>query len=84
MSPPKPRPPMVQVWVWFVGQAEWKRMQMREIDLHLIGSPTTLITVEGDGFLATPMPGWRVTRERPGHGGPPPLASTSMGRPGDG
>jgi hypothetical protein len=75
---------MVQVWVWFVGQAEWKRMSMRESDLPLIGSPTALITVESDEFQATPMPGWRVTRERPGHGGPPLLASTSMGRPGDG
>ncbi len=84
MSPSKPRPPMVQVWVWFVGQADWKRMSMRESDLPLIGSPTALITVEGDGFLATPMPGWRVTRERPGHGGPPLLASASMGRPEDG
>jgi hypothetical protein len=75
---------MVQVWVWFVGQAEWKRMSMRESDLPLIGSPTALITVESDEFQAKPMPGWRVTRERPGHGGPPLLASTSMGRPGDG
>jgi hypothetical protein len=75
---------MVQVWVWFVGQAEWKRMSIRESDLPLIGSPTALITVEGDGFQATPMPGWRVTRERPGHGGPPLQASTLMGRPGDG
>jgi len=75
---------MVQVWVWFVGQAEWKRMSMRASDLPLIGSPTALITVESDGFLASPMPSWRVTRERPGNRGPPPLASTSMGRPGDG
>jgi hypothetical protein len=84
LSPPKPRPPMVQVWVWFVGQTEWKRMSIRQSDLPLIGSPTALITVESDGFLASPMPGWRVTRVRPGNGGPPPLASTSMGRPGDG
>lgn len=60
---------MVQVWVWFVGQAVWKRMSIRESDLPLIGSPTALITVESDGFLATPMPGWRVTRKRPGNGG---------------
>ena len=55
---------MVQVWVWFVGQAEWKRMNMRESDLPLVGSPTALITVESDEFQPTPMPGWRVTRER--------------------
>ena len=75
---------MVQVWVWFVGQAEWKRMSMRESDLPLLGSPTALITVESDGFQPTPMPGWRVTRERPGNGAPPPLASTSMGGHGEG
>lgn len=84
MSPQKQRWPMVQVWVYFVGQAVWKRMQIREIDLHLIGSPTALITVESDEYLAMPMPGWRVTRQRPGDGAPPPLASTPMGRPGDG
>ena len=81
MSPSKPWPPMVQVWVWFVGQATWKRMSIREGDLPLIGSPTALITVEGDGFLPTPMPGWRLTRERPGNGGPPLLP---LGRPSDG
>lgn len=76
--------PMVQVWVWFVGQAEWKRMQIREIDLPLIGCPTALIQVESDEFLAMPMPGWRVTRQRPGDGAPPPLASTPMRKPENG
>jgi hypothetical protein len=84
LSPSKLRPPMVQVWVWFVGLAEWKRMSIRASDLPLIGSPTAQITVESSEYIAMPMPGWRVTRERPGNGGPPPLASTSMGRPGDG
>ena len=70
MTPSKPTPRMVPVWVWFVGQGQWKRMQIREIDIPLIGSPTALIQVEGDGFHPFPMPGWRVTQQRPGDGEP--------------
>lgn len=57
---------MVQVWVWFVGQGLWRRMKIREADVPLIGSPTALIRVESDEFLPMPMPGWRVTQQRPG------------------
>jgi hypothetical protein len=57
---------MVPVWVWFVGQGVWKRMRIRERDVPLIGSPTALIQVESDEYLPMPMPGWRVTQQRPG------------------
>ena len=67
MSPQKkPNWLMVPVWVWFVGQGVWKRMRIRELDVPLIGSPTALIQVESDEFHAMPMPGWRVTQQRPG------------------
>lgn len=71
MSPIKtPSFPMVPCWVWLVGQGEWKRMRMRERDIPLIGSPTALIQVESDEYLAMPMPGWRITQQRPsGDGG---------------
>lgn len=67
MSPLKsPKWPTVPVWVWFVGEGVWKRMRIRERDVNLIGSPTALIQVESDEFLPMPMPGWRVTQQRPG------------------
>lgn len=73
MSPVKlPKLPMVQVWVWFVGEGLWRRMKIRERDVPLIGSPTSMIQVESDEFLPMSMPGWRVTQQRPGelHRGP--------------
>lgn len=73
MSPlKKPKLPMVLVWVWFVGEGIWRKMRMRELDLPLIGSPTSLIRVQSDEFLPMPMPGWRVTQQRPGEFDEPP------------
>ena len=40
---------------------------------------TRLPLATADGVAAQVL---EVTRERPGNGGPPPLASTPMGRPG--
>jgi hypothetical protein len=60
------RPRTMPVWVWFVGEGIWRRMRIQEKDAARIGSPTALITVESDEFLPMPIPGWRVTQQRPG------------------
>jgi hypothetical protein len=79
MSPQKRDWRMVPVWVWFVGESVWKRMRMREVDIPLIGSPTALIQVESDQHSPTPMPGWRVTQQRPGDQGPTFRAPVTSG-----